>query len=106
MVFTCETEKSACDCVCLFLQNCINKLDIAVGARPLVTLYISVQAVEYSHIFTYTPRSSKPKNQCKVVKKLVLFHQSLLRQTYNLLKTNEMGSNLFKKMLVRKHTPL
>ena len=55
MVFTCETEKSDCDCVCLFLQNCINKLDIAVGARPLVTLYISSASCwifSYFHIYS------------------------------------------------------
>ena len=35
------TEKSDCDLMCLLILHCKNKLDIAVGARPFVTLYFS-----------------------------------------------------------------
>ena len=40
-------SRIVCDLVCLLLLYCKNKLDVAVGAKSFVAMYILVQDAEY-----------------------------------------------------------
>ena len=62
-VFTCRTEKSNCDLVCLLLPRCKNKLNISVGARPFdYTFPVQVEYFYHGQKMAYfSPRECQTK---------------------------------------------
>ena len=52
-------------------------------------------------VFTYTPPPSKPKRQCKVVKKDCVITSQLLKAEIKSVENKKKCSNLYKKILVK-----